>query len=279
MTPAFQFRQEVFSLTSVSSYILTFALSPKDFQISIIDPASSRCLWLEEFGLTETASEEEYLAQIQDIIGQHPLAGKTFWKSVRLVISNQSFTLVPTPLFQKEYAARVLSLARGLAITQESVQHTTHPHWEAVNVFSLPTQLSEWILEIYPLEKIQIFHQADILLELASQLGEQSFMIYFEKQAATLIYVQENRLHYCNRFVYRVPADVVYYVLFVMNELQINAEEVPAWAFGVIDESDEAYQLLYNHIRHLSAGLPEEIHLPKISEEQSTSYRVATLLN
>ncbi|MDR6193805.1 DUF3822 family protein [Siphonobacter sp. SORGH_AS_0500] len=279
MTPAFQFRQEAFLLTSVSSYILTLALNPKDFQISIIDPVNNLCLWLDEFALPETTSEQEYLAQIQEIVSKHPIAEKTFWKSIRLIVNNQSFTLVPTALFKKEYAARTLSLARGQVTSQETVQHTLHPTWEATNLFAFPTLFSDWILDIYPLEKIQVFHQSDLLLELSSKLKSTGLMIYVEKQAATLVYVNETKLHYCNRFVYRAASDLVYYVLFVMNELKIDAEEIPAWVFGVVTEEDDSYKGLYNHIKNLSLGLPDAVSIPRLPGDSPIFYHVATLLS
>nr|WP_255157875.1 DUF3822 family protein [Siphonobacter sp. BAB-5385] len=135
MTAATHFRQEALSLTSVSSYILTLGLGSQELQISIIDPARNRCLWLDEYALMEVNTEEEYLTAIQRLLSEHELTQKTFWKAVRVIISNQSFTLVPTSLFRKEYAARALSLARGLVTSHESVQHTVHPAWEAVTVF------------------------------------------------------------------------------------------------------------------------------------------------
>ncbi len=279
MTPAFQFRQEAFLLTSVSSYILTIALNPRDFQISIIDPTENLCLWLDEFTLPETSSEKEYLSQIQEIVAEHPISGKTFWKSIRLIVNNQSFTLVPTALFKKEYAARTLSLARGLVTSQETVQHTLHPMWEATTLFSFPVLFSDWILEIYPLEKIQVFHQSDLLLELSSKLKDTGLMIYVEKQAATLVYINEKRLHYCNRFVFRAASDFLYYALFVINELKIDASKIPTWVFGAVQTEDDLYQGLYDYVENLSLGLPDTVLIPGVPDHLPPSYHIATLLS
>ncbi len=278
MTAATHFRQEALSLTSVSSYILTLGLGSQELQISIIDPARNRCLWLDEYALTEVNTEEEYLTAIQRLLSEHELTQKTFWKAVRVIISNQSFTLVPTSLFRKEYAARALSLARGLVTSHESVQHTVHPAWEAVTVFSLPVSWTEWLLEVYPFETIQIVHQVDILLQLSTKITEEGLLLYVEKQAATLIYLQNGRLHYCNRFVYRASADLIYYILFVLHELKVNTEVVQAWAFGEITEASDVYQGLLPYLAQLTLGLPESVAIPELAADQVPFHRMVTLI-
>ncbi|WP_420154942.1 DUF3822 family protein [Siphonobacter sp.] len=278
MTADTHFRQEALSLTSVSSYILTLGLGSQELQISIIDPVRNRCLWLDEYVLTDVTTEEEYLTTVQRLLSQHELMQKTFWKAVRVIVSNQSFTLVPTSLFRKEYAARALSLARGLVTDYESVQHTVHPAWEAVTVFSLPVSWTEWLQEIYPFETIQIVHQVDILLQLSTKITEDGLLLYVEKRAATLVYLQSGRLYYCNRFVYRASADLIYYILFVLNELKVNTEDIQAWAFGAIMEKSEVYQALQPYLAQLTQGLPDSVAIPEVPADQVPSYRMVTFM-
>lgn len=267
MNRTFLIREEGFPLTSVADYVLTISLGPEYLRLSVVDPRTNHCGWLEEFALTSAGSEEEYLSAVQQLVGQHEILTKNFWKLVRVVVSNQSFTLVPASLFRKEYAARCLSLAKGAIADHEFVHHTVHTRWEAVNVFSLGTQLAEWFFENYPFENLQVHHQVDLLLEMAARFPEDGLLLYLEKHAATLLFIRNGKLHYCNRFLFRTGADLLYYLLFAISELKIDAEHVPAWAFGEITEDDELYKGLYKYLGELKLGLPDSLNLPAVSGE------------
>nr|WP_255157882.1 DUF3822 family protein [Siphonobacter sp. BAB-5385] len=135
------------------------------------------------------------------------------------------------------------------------------------------------MLEVYPFETIQIVHQVDILLQLSTKITEEGLLLYVEKQAATLIYLQNGRLHYCNRFVYRASADLIYYILFVLHELKVNTEVVQAWAFGEITEASDVYQGLLPYLAQLTLGLPESVAIPELSADQVPSHRMVTLIS
>ena len=55
--------------------------------------------------------------------------------------------------------------------------------------------------------------------------------------------VENNHLKFYNRFDYQTKEDFIYYVLFTIEQIQLNPEEFPVVLMGSVNESDELYQI------------------------------------
>ena len=63
--------------------------------------------------------------------------------------------------------------------------------------------------------------------------------------------VENNHLKFYNRFDYQTKEDFIYYVLFTIEQIQLNPEEIPVVLMGSVNESNELYQIAYKYIRHV----------------------------
>ena len=72
-----------------------------------------------------------------------------------------------------------------------------------------------------------------------------------------IIYVVNNHLKFYNRFDYQTKEDFIYYLLFTVEQLQLNPEEILVLLMGSVNKSNELYQIAYKYIRHVSL-LPKE---------------------
>ncbi|MFT4033886.1 MAG: DUF3822 family protein [Siphonobacter sp.] len=246
--------------TSVRSLTLTLGLGTNAIQIGVTD--TGNCLFLEEYPLNDPTTDEEYLSEIQLLFAEHELLQRTLWNAIRIIINNQSFTLVPETLFRKEFAVNCLSLARGQSVDNEAIFVTPHAQWQAFTVFSFPKNVSDWLLETYPFENLIIRHQTDLLLGL--NLPERCLAIYVANNTATILFTDQAALRYCNRFVFRTSLDVIYYILFVLNELQINTAKESVWLFG--DVSPDLQQGLQKYLAHLHIGVPDSVHVSELAD-------------
>jgi hypothetical protein len=62
-------------------------------------------------------------------------------------------------------------------------------------------------------------------------------------------------LKFCNRFAYKTPQDLVYYVLFAMNELEIEPDEIILRVNGNITEQSEDFELLNQYLPNVKISL------------------------
>lgn len=267
VSPVFSRRDASFVPGAVRTSVMVLELDAHYLRLAVADAptdadSTHRVRLLEEFAMPGSGGDEPTLHDVRHLMSSHDVMTRNFWQSVRVLVSNQSFTLIPESLFRKEYAIRYLELARGTALTNERVYYTRHPEWQAVTVFSLPARLDDWLMSLYPFEKLQFFHQTDALIELGHDVlppEGKAFLLYLETASVGMVYCEAGRLHYANRFVFRTISDLVYYVAFVLNELKIDPAEITVLAMGQFNANSEAYNELAKHLpgfalRHPSVG-------------------------
>ena len=214
--------------------------------------ALGACEYLEEFSMM---SSEDMLTKMQENIGQHEFLGKNVWKKITLSINNQSFTQIPSSIFRKEYTARYLQLAKGkLLEPSETLLTTAISEADLVNVFTVNKRLNDWLSDLYSFQDIEVKHlTSELIKESVQQSGLQA-IIYFENGNFTLVISENGKLQFCNRFGFKTPQDLAYYLLFVMNELSILPSRIPLTIYGTIDETSEEYWEINKYFKDIHWG-------------------------
>jgi hypothetical protein len=279
LAPTLHFRDEYLDQTALSRYDLRLELDAHILRCAIVEASENQCRFLEEYRWASNTPADGVLPLIRNVIDQHELLPRNFWKSVQFVVNNPSFTLIPAPLFRKEYAVRYLELARGVSLAGEAVLHERHASWETENVFSLPTPLYDYLAGLYPFDDFRLVHHADLLLDVARQFDDKTFLIAVEPTSVTMLYAYKWKLFYCNRFEYRDVKDLIYYVLYVMSELKLNAAQLPVVAFGAIDVDSDAHIALHKYLGELTVGLPEALKAPRLFVNAPPAHRYVNLFH
>ena len=93
--------------------------------------------------------------------------------------------------------------------------------------------------------------------------------IYAEVGSFYFVTFKGRRLHYFNRFSYETIEDFLYYILFSIEQLDINTEQVALYITGELDPTALFYSkvrryvkyiyLLKYHKEHYIAGMDEEL--------------------
>lgn len=67
-----------------------------------------------------------------------------------------------------------------------------------------------------------------------------------------LIVIENNQLLLSNHFNYQSKEDFAYYVLFVAEQLKMDANSFVLTLYGNIKEKDDVYQILYKYVRNVN---------------------------
>ena len=89
-----------------------------------------------------------------------------------------------------------------------------------------------------------------------------------------LTYFLKNKLMFYNRFNFTTKEDVIYYLLFAIDQLKLNPEEIPVVITGNISEDN--YKIIYKYIRNVSIFNSEINHDSKFYNSLKSDI---TLLN
>jgi hypothetical protein len=246
-----------FDIEKLNQYILSCEISESSFSCKIIEPFDNEVIVTEKYefpGSKEIVSIPDYLSSIYET---HDFLKSMKWKSIEIIIDNQSFTLIPLDLFKIEYTNRYLQLANGQQLTDFEEVHTyIHEDLGIVNVYSSDRDIYNWLSDTYPLVGMSFKHKTSQLIEFGVFTSKaQTAFLHFVNQHFTIVITANGNLKLCNRFAYKTPQDLVYYVLFAMNELEIEPDEIILRVNGNITEQSEDFVLLNQYLPNVKISL------------------------
>lgn len=258
-TPTISIQQDSFDPAQAEHAVLCLEVGKDRFRFAMLDE-QQRCCWLEEYAFSSLLSERPLLDFLPTLFQQHPVLSIESWKQINIAINSPSFTLIPRPLYRKEYASSYLSFMRGSALpAHEFAQAYLHESDDCYLVFNVDHRLSDFFAGQYPLQQPTFVHQTSALLQAAGQIDEyilstQNLLLYFENEFVTILLRSTHELKYCNRFGYKNSKDLTYYLLYVIDELNLEPFSVNTLLYGEITPFSETYSDLSAFLPHLMFG-------------------------
>lgn len=261
-SPTVVIRSDLFDPAQIDRSVLCIEVGKDRFRFLVLDADRHGC-WLEDYTFSSLLSDRPVSEVLSALFLQHPLLQPLNtnqpWQEVRVSLNSTSFTLIPAPLFRKEYASSYLSLVRGGALpTHEYAQ--AYQHKEGFySVFNVEYALSEYLSATYPLQTVTFVHQTSALIQATASSPQAApdaptLWFYFEDEFVTILSRVNGQLHYCNRFGFRNPNDLTYYVLYVIDELKLVPRSVSVLLYGEITPFAETYLHLAQFLPRLTFG-------------------------
>ena len=246
-----------FDIEKLNQYTLSCEISESSFYYKIIEQIDNEVIVTKKYEFPkqkEAVSITDYLTSIYET---HDFLKSLKWKSIEIIIDNQSFTLIPLELFKKEYTNRYLQLAKGQQLSDSEEVHTyVHEDLGIVNTYSSDRDLYNWLSNTYPLVGMTFKHKTSQLIEFGVFTSKaQTAFLYFGNQHFTMVITANGNLKFCNRFAYKTPQDLVYYVLFAMHELEIEPDEIILRVNGNITKQSEDFELLNQYLPNVKISL------------------------
>lgn len=97
------------------------------------------------------------------------------------------------------------------------------------------------------------------LLDASKNIDEKQVFVHAKDTHFEIIAVRNQKLLLFNSFEYKTPEDFLYYLLFTLEQLQLNPEFVKVSVLGKINENNPCYKLAYKYIRNLVMFEPQAL--------------------
>lgn len=267
LSPTVTIRSDSFDPAHIEQSVLCLELGPDRFRVMVQDE-SSQAVYLEDYAIPALLSNQPLISLLPNLFRNHAVLSAGPWPEIRIGVNSPSFTLVPKPLFRKEYAGSYLALMRGSELpAHEFAQAYDHKDAGFLTVFNLEHAIADYFSGVYPLQPLTYVHQVSALLQAVSALNRQSLTpdtvyLYFDEALLTIIHYRGQQLQYCNRFDYKNSQDMTYYLLYILNEQQLKPEAVSILMYGEITPFAETYSELSRFLPNLTFGqLPPGFNL------------------
>lgn len=247
-----------FSIDDIIHYSLSILVGKHDFQFCVFDKRDSRCLLLEDYIFNDPLAGTRLGDSLYKLFESHELLMAGYWKSIKLIIKNQKFTLVPVPLFSAENLPSYLHTSAEIDVSYDNFHYYRHVQSDAILVFAAEKNFTERVKSFYPTKSLQILHQGSCLIEGIQSHKDftknKDMYLHIGRSYMSVIVTENNKLLYFNRFSYKNPQDTVKYTMMVMQEMGLDQNNTKVLVWGNIRMNSEHFKELYRYIRNISYG-------------------------
>jgi len=188
-------------------------------------------------------------AFISTAMAELPLLSKQF-RDCKLIWEGQKSTLVPETFFRESDQEKLLSFNAKTG-QEETVFNDYLKAFHAFNIFSIPEKVNGLLKHSLGVDRA--FHLLSVLVESISQnyrgqLSRPKVFLNIRETWFDLVVMDHETLHYVNMFEFRHPEDLVYFTIFVMEQLELNAEQTVLVLMGKIAKDSPLYRLIFKYL-------------------------------
>ncbi len=257
---------------------LSIQVSLNGLSFCVADTVSHKLLISDKLDILEEQTPMVVKDELEKLFQKHRLAQMEF-DEVVVVHKNTLFGLVPKSLFNADHLREYLKFNTKVLAT-DVLSYDEVEHHDLVNVYVPYMNINNYIYELYG--AFTYMHNATVLLQsLMNKEGQDQetvCYVHVTKKQLDITVLNQRKLLLYNSFVYETKEDFVYYLLFVLEQLDLDTKSTYVKLFGAIDEDDALFQLCYRYIQHISIFEPSTSQLIKLGEPLPNSIDF-TLIN
>ena len=206
---------------------------------------------INKVGFLEKKSESYILKSIKKFL-------KTYSKNsnspdlIKLIYYNNQSTLVPKELFDEKNSLNYLKYNTKINFDDFAANDSLINN-EIINIYIPYVKINNYIFEKF--NSFKYYHYSTLLIEefrkrINSSFNELVFLNINDK-FIDLIYFKKNKLNFYNSFNYKSNEDILYYLLFSLDQLSLDKEKNLISCYGKITLDSELYELLYSYIKNI----------------------------
>lgn len=245
-----------FEAENLSQYELFLAITESSIELMVVDSLKDKSMYFERFAAGHNVSVTETIEALNELMESHSFLQAAFWKRIVIAHDSPHYTLIPASLFDENFVEHYLPAVRSKEEWDFLHQYITIA--DMVQVFAVPANLKKWCATQWGMKAIEQVHATRGLLELNFRKGptsaEEKMELTVENDLIHVLTKKGNRLVSLNSFHWQVPEDIVYFVLFTMEQLGLSAEKTNLVVRGMLDKSSQVFKKLYQYIRYVQIG-------------------------
>lgn len=239
--------------TSPKNLKLFIQLGHDFLSLCILDNSRKKFICLEDFRFTFCENHELLAEKCEAVKQQSKFLTIEDFQSVSCCVNFQKTTLIPEHFYDSP--SEKLFLDFNFGESRDEVILKDHLRLiNAINLFSVPSLIHKMLH--YWFKDISIHHQSTVLINsllISNKYKQEKFVTLNVRPGDFEIAVTEgNKLVFYNSFQYKTNEDFLYFVLFVLEQLNLNPETVAIKITGEIEKHSDLYRSLGKYLQHVS---------------------------
>ncbi len=249
-------------------YKLYIEVSNDGLKHTILNTENNTFIGFEAYRFNAIYNDYSLVNPLKEIIKNNPLYKKEF-KNVQVAFVNNRSTLIPNAIFKADKLENFHQF--NFSIQEEDLFFSDQLiNLSANNIYSIPDYITTVFSEI---KNVHFKHFSSSLIEAAlidakTNKALSAINVHILPSSFQVIIIKNQKLELYNSFTYQSSEDFIYYLLFVLDQLNINSEEASLTLTGEVEKNSVIYTMLYKYIKTLNFGSrPENLKFSYIFEE------------
>lgn len=215
-------------------HMLSMDLRGDAFRYAILDPASKKIIQKKTYELNNY-SKEGVKSFLEEEVFQFE------FQNYSLSAGTHRNTLIPTDLFAHTGPKEIFKL--NYPKPHDNLDYNRIPEIGIVNIYELPLWIKSLFVIKFP--RIKISHRSSVLLKgvFDQPVFSPKVHLYIEKNQFYFLITNRSRLVYFNHFEYKALSDLVYYLLFVIEQKEFELKDFEVKVYGVSNQWEHKKEL------------------------------------
>lgn len=249
--------------SSKDFYRLSIQISLNGLSFCMLDTVGNSVLKAEQVAFHKELPPHQVLKELQQLFEKHNIK-KTGFSEVIVLHRNNLFSLVPKPLFDSEELPNYLKFNAKI-LANDFIEFDELEGYDMVNVYVPFVNINNYIYDLFG--EFVFKHYGTVMVQslMNGHAGGKLAVCYVHlaEHQMDITVIANKKLLFFNNFEYTTREDFLYYLLFSLEQLQIDTDSVRLKLFGDIREGDPIYALCYDYIKHISIYYPANTSYPK----------------
>lgn len=250
---------EALNKADSKKYRLSIQLSPDGFSFCIFNDETRKFLSIESVSFATSNRTHEACKLLRNLYDKNSWL-KLNYKSVTILYESEKTTLVPSPLFDESEKETYSNFNFPIEKSQELI-HEKLNILDAFLLYTIPREMVQTLQELFP-GNILLSHSGrlidGLLISNKNLQNQKRAFVNVRNTYLDLVFLEGSKLQYYNSFCYKSKEDFIYYVIYVMEQLGLNPEEIELRLSGFIDKNSMLFELIYKYVRNIAFQKPSD---------------------
>jgi uncharacterized protein DUF3822 len=246
---------------------LSIQVSLNGLSFCALDTIGNKIISADRLVFEKSLAPDELQENLKSLLEKHQLTTKDF-SEVVVVHNNGLFSFVPKSLFNIDELANYLKFNTKI-LANDHIAHDTLESYDLVNVYVPFVNINNYIFDLFG--EFEYKHNGTVLvqalLNTPSAAKEPICYVHVGENQMEITVISQKRLLLYNSFIFHTNEDFIYYLLFTLEQLQLDTETTKLKLFGSIEEGDLMYDLCYEYVKDVSIFRPSTVAYPYASAD------------
>ena len=237
---------------SERNLVLSIQLGLNGLSFLVLDLFNKKVELIRDIEFSEKITPQQLLKNLIKEFDSIDLLNENFTK-IQVIHDNEVQTLVPSALFEEANLSDYLKFNAKI-FKNDFITYDAITNQEIMSVYVPYVNVNNYIFEKFG--SFEYKHSSTVIidkvLQIEKNIKEKSLYVNVEKSNIDILVISSNSLLFYNKFNYNTKEDFIYFILFTIEQLELNPEKLNCKFLGSILNDDELFKIAYKYIRNVS---------------------------